>query len=399
VSFLSGASAGWPRPLLAILVGVILATTAVGAGFILSHPDPSSASSGPAPSCLSADSQVADPTAPHGEFVLQPPTGPHNPLYADVQTYLLHNPVLCGADFWIPWSTVESGTIAQPIFNFSGIDGNSAPWIAAGKVVNYIFQITGSSPQSGYLPSGFASDLPTFACNGSAVTPVEWNATFESAYQAFIAAAVHHYDHMPGIGYLRFGLGYSGEVYPVQNLNAPSCQSELAGLGFSVDAWNTYVTSMLTFEHGLDPTVQLMSAPAPITWGVSNNASSVATAAAAADGIGIGNEGFIFNDTTAVQPDGIGCGGHGWCQQFWQYAGTVPLELQPLTPTSPNGSGPTGSLVALLPFGLSQHAQIFELHLGDWLIAFDPAYPGYLPYHTAYAQVLTQGAYVVGMSA
>jgi hypothetical protein len=381
-----------------VLIAVILASTAVGAGLVLGKLGVATSSGGPAPSCLTPDSQVADPSAPHGAFVLQPPSGVHNPLYADVQQYLLHNPVLCGADFWIPWSTIESGSISQPVFNFSSVDSNDAPWIAAGKVVNLIFQIDGNGPDSGYVPSGIAADVPTFQCNGSAVTPVEWNATFETAYQAFVAAAVHHYERVPGIGYLRFGLGYSGEVYPVQNLNSPACQSALATLGFSPAGWIEYVTTMLSFEHGLDSTVQLMAAPAPIQWNGSNNITSTVSATAAALGIGIGNEGFVLNDTTAVEPNGVGCGGHGWCQQFWKYSGQVPLELQPLTPTEPNGSGPVGSLVTLLPFGVSQHAQIFELHLADWLIAFDPNYPGYSLYHTAYAQALTQTAYVVGMS-
>jgi len=397
VSPRSTGSAGWSRPLVAIVLGVILATTAVGAGLVLGRLGSSPNGVG-APSCLRADGQVADPSAPHGEFILDPPTNVHNALYGDVQTYLLNNPVVCGADFWVPWSSVEFGTIAQPVFNFSPIDSAAAPWIAAGKVVNLIFQMVGTGPETQYLPSFIQAAVPTFQCNGSAVTPVEWNGTFESAYRTFVTAEVHHYNDRPGIGYLRFGFGFSGEVYPVQNLNDPSCQKELSALGFSISVWNVYVTGMITFEHTLDPKVQLMIAPAPIQWGSSNNATSVASAAAAADGIGIGNEGFEVNDSAVVEPDGVGCGGHGWCQQFWKYSGVIPLELQTLSVTSPNGSGPVGSLVTLLPFGVSQHAQIFELHLADWLLAFDPNYPGYVLYHSAYAQALTQTAEIVGMS-
>ena len=32
----------------------------------------------------------------------------------------------------------------------------------------------------------------------------------------------------------------------------------------------------------------------------------------------------------------------------------------------------------------------------DWLIAFDPQYPGYAQYHAAYAQAITSAAAVVG---
>ncbi|MCI4373516.1 MAG: hypothetical protein L3K02_07745 [Thermoplasmata archaeon] len=398
MTFRSSGPAEWSRPLVAIILGVILATTAVGAGFVLSRLGSSSTSGVGAPSCLRANDQVADPSAPHGEFILDPPTNLHNEFYTDVQTYLLNNPVVCGADFWVPWSNVETGTVAQPLINFSSVDSGAAPWIAAGKVVNLIFQIVGTGPQTQYLPSSVEAAVPTFQCNGSAVTPVEWNATFEAAYQAFVTAAVHHYDNRPGFGYLRFGFGFSGEVFPVENLNSPSCQKALAAVGFSIPIWNNYVTGMISFEHGLDSKVQLMIAPAPIQWAGANNVTSVASAAAAADGIGIGNEGFEVNDTTVVEPDGVGCGGHGWCQQFWRYSGVIPLELQTLSVTSPDGAGPVGSLVTLLPFGVSQHAQIFELHLADWLVAFDPNYPGYVLYHAAYAQALTQTAEVVGMS-
>ncbi|MCI4372533.1 MAG: hypothetical protein L3K02_02660, partial [Thermoplasmata archaeon] len=160
--------------------------------------------------------------------------------------------------------------------------------------------------------------------------------------------------------------------------------------------WSNYVTSMLAYEQSLEPRVQLMVALTPVYPNQGDNVTPIIAAAAAADGIGIGNEGLRASDFTNLTSSGMGCGGNGWCKQFWRFAGTVPLELQTDTASSPNGSGPTGSLVPLLPSALNQHTQIFELYLQDWLTAFDPNYPAYGAYHVGYAAAITQVASVVG---
>jgi hypothetical protein len=402
VSYQSQEAAAGMRFLLAVLIGILVAATAIGAAYEFGGGSPSHSPTmvNPPPpgtaSCLHPDSLVSDPGAPHGEFVLAPPNGPHNAYYSDVQTYLLHNPVLCGADFWVAWSSVESGSIEQPIFNFSAVDANAAPWIAAGKEVNLLFLSVGSTSQGQDVPSSVLSHVPTLQCGNSTVDPVEWNATFESAYQAFIAATIHHYEGMPGIGYLRFGLGDSGTPTPVSNITAPGCQSQLNNAGFSLSVWTDYLTGMLAYEHSLQSTVPLLISIAPVYPDQGDNVSPTVAAAAVADGIGFGNEGFRASDASTVESDGVGCGGYGWCKQFWRFEGQVPLELQTVAASSPNGTGPVGSLVPLLPFGLSQHAQIFELYLDDWLTAFDPNYPGYALYHAEYATILNQVANVVG---
>jgi len=384
-------------PLLAIAVGLLIAGSAVGAAYVLtqgnprSNPTPVAAS----PSCSAVNPTVADPTAPHGLFVLGPPTSPHNQYYADVQDYLVPNPVVCGADFWIPWNTVDAGPLVHPEYNFSNADSEAAPWISAGKEVNLIFEMT-SSGSGQYVPSSILSEVPTIQCGDSPATPVEWNGTFETAYRAFIAAAVHHFEAEPGFGYIRFGLGVAGETTPVQNIDAPGCSNQLNATGFSLTVWRTYLTGMLAYEHSLAPTIQLMVALTPVYPNQGDNVTPAVAAAAASDGVGFGSEGLRANDSAVIEPDGEGCGGHGWCHQFWRFAGVVPLELQTVEASSPDGSGPTGSLVSLLPFGLSQHTQIFELYLEDWLTAFDPNYPAYAAYHSGYATTFLQTAAAVG---
>jgi len=220
----TAAVASWRGPLVAVAIGLFMAVAALGVGYEFGHGGGTQNGTGTldpnAPSCLASDPQVSDPTAPHGEFVLAPPLGPHNEYYSDVQNYLLNNPVLCGADFWVTWASVESGTLTHPVFNFSAVDAEAAPWIAAGKEVNLIFPILGES--SSDVPQYVTSEVPTVQCGSSDATPVEWNGTFETAYRAFISVAVHHFEQEPGFGYLRFELGGPGLLSPVSNISARS---------------------------------------------------------------------------------------------------------------------------------------------------------------------------------
>jgi hypothetical protein len=55
-----------------------------------------------------------------------------------------------------------------------------------------------------------------------------------------------------------------------------------------------------------------------------------------------------------------------------------------------------GPLPPLLTTALSLHTQILELYADDCLIAFDPAWPGYAAYHTAYAASIQSAAAAVG---
>jgi len=391
VSFRTGLGNGPSRTILAVAIGIVLGVAGVGLALNLSPRDPPASS----PSCLGSNSEVADPSAPHGAFVLDPPTGPHHAYYSDVQSYLVQNPVLCGADFWVAWSSVDAGPGAQPEYNFTEVDAHAAPWIAADKEVNLIFEMVGGTPND--VPSSLLSEVPTLHCGNSDVTPVEWNGTFETAYRAFISAAVHHFEAEAGFGYLRFDFGVGGELSPVSDIDAPGCSSQLAANGFSLASWASYLTGMVAYEHSLHPTIQLMIPLSPVYPGQGDNITATVSKAAAADGIGIGSQNLRANDSALTEPTRAGCEQAEWCEAFSTYAGVIPLELETAAASSPNGSGSVGSLVPMLAFGPTVHAQIYELYLEDWLTAFDPNYPAYAEYHVAYAEALTQLASVVGM--
>jgi hypothetical protein len=387
----SNSSGRRPSPVtVAVLLGLVLGIAGVGLALNANSLGPTAG----APSCGGADPSVADPSAPHGAFVLDPPTGPHNAYFSDVESFLVPNPLLCGADFWVPWASVDAGPRASPEYNFSEVDAHAAPWIAAGKEVNLIFPILGES--SSDVPQYVTSEVPTVQCGSSDATPVEWNGTFETAYRAFISVAVHHFEQEPGFGYLRFELGGPGLLSPVSNISATGCQAQLVNHGFTLDTWASYLTGMVTFEHSLRSAIQLMVPLSPVYPDQGDNITATVAAVAASDGIGFGSQGLRANESVSAEPGGVGCAESEWCQQFTAYAGVVPLELETAAASSPNGSLPEGALPPLLAVGESVHAQIFELYLDDWLTAFDPNYPEYGEYHVEYADALTQLASEVG---
>ncbi|MCI4331982.1 MAG: hypothetical protein L3K19_09095 [Thermoplasmata archaeon] len=371
---------------------VVLATLASG-------PTPNTSggtTSGAAPLCQGVDPQAPDPGAAHGLYVLSPPTSPHDPYYADIATTLLPNRAVCGADFWVHWNSIDQGPSATPQYNFTHLDAELAPWVAAGKVVNLIFWSVGYGPNSTYLPPNVLSTVTLLQCAGSADTPLFWQSAFELPYQAFIRAAVHHYEGRPGIGYLRFGLGTGGEVFPLVDLGSPGCEDRLNSSGFSIERWDQYLVGMLHFEHSLNSSLQLMVGLNNVLPGRNDNVSAVIASAASQYGFGIGSQGL---QASAVMVDpstgGAGCNG-GWCRYFAEYAGKIPLELQTLGPTAPDGSPPIGALPPLLSYGLAEHAQVFELYFSDWLTAFDPNYPGFAASHASYAAALSGAASILG---
>ncbi len=345
--------------------------------------------------CSSSNPRVADPNAPHGMFVLDPPVSSGQPYYADVIDYLLNNPAVCGADFSIPWNSIDAGPNATPRYNWSLLAQDIAPWQGAGKKVNLIFQTVGYGPNQSFIPPYVLSQVQTIRCGSSSVTPLFWEPTYVSLYESYIRAVVGHFQGDPAIGYMRFGLGVGGETFPLYGLqNNSECDQVLNATGFTPSNWTSYLVSMLGFEHSLGSQIQLMVSLNEIFPGISDNVSRAVAATAASLDIGIGSEGLTAGQVNYSASGSPTCG-VGSCRFFEEYSGQVPLEFQTLTPSQPNGSGPTGSLTVMLPWAVGIHAQIFELHLNDWLTAFDPIYPAYAQYHVAYSDAFNAAAAVV----
>jgi hypothetical protein len=321
--------------------------------------------------------------------VLFAPTHPAQPYYNEVQTYLVHNPVVSGANLVVPWSSVDQGPGANPQYDWSFFDGAIQPWITAGKKVNLIVWTISDAATNTAMPQYIWKNLGATniaTCYGEQV-PNYFSPAFQLPYQAFMAEVVHHYGSNPSIGYIRFGLGRGGETNPARGLGSePACTHHLEKMwGWTETGWINYLNSMLNYEASLRSPKQLMVGIVG-THMIPNVPSAVAATAVPAD-IGFGSQGLQAADVAGYPR----CTSD-WCNLFDQYAGMVPLELQTIAASDPSGAGQTGSLTTLVPFAISRHAAFLEIYYQDWLLAFDPWYPGYDHYGAAYAKVLTEAS-------
>lgn len=349
------------------------------------QPQPTSNSdSASFPSCTDNLSTVAMPNAPHGLFAI---IFPNKQLQEKAERVLLHNPVVCGANMYLIWNEIDRGPGANPRYDFSKVEEQMKPWIKAGKEVNLISWATGYGGQKRVTPDYVFKQVQSVSCPNGGEAPVFWEKGFMENYQAFMAAIVQRYGNNSSVGYIRFGLGLGGETYP-------ACMYALKNKGFTPERWRKYIFDMLDYEASLNSPKQLMVGIN--TFGTPPNIEFVDAVARRAiqNKIAIGSQGLSANDARADQ-SGSPCA-VDWCRMFREASGKVPLELQSVKQSDPDGGGRTGSMVDMLPFALKLHAQIFEIYVQDWLIAYDPSDPNYDRHHKEYQQAFEAAAKVVG---
>ncbi len=341
------------------------------------------AASEAAAKCTEPIPTVEMPNAPHGLFVILFPGARVN-----AQTnILLHNPAVCGANFYIVWKDVDRGPGASPRYDWSAIDRQIAPWITAKKRVNFIIWATTYRKGDSATPDYVFAKVPSVTCPAFGHVPVFWNTEFMRSYQSFMSAVIDKFGKNPAVGYIRFGLGAGGEIYP-------ACMFFMRDQGFSDETWKKYIFDMLDYEKSLHSPKQL--AVGLNAYGEPPHLDFAAAVAerAVQDGIAIGNQGLTAED---ARNDAAGkpCMAD-WCRIFRRARGKVPLILQTGHPTEPEGPGEIGSLVDMLPFAVGQRVQIFELYPQDWLVAYDRFTPGYPRHHEEYQRVLEDAAKVLG---
>ena len=335
--------------------------------------------------CTDPLPSVDVPTAPHGLFVLLFPGARVNASARILQ----HVSTVCGANVYVPWRNVDRGPGANPRYDWSSIDQQIAPWAEAGKVVNLIVWATGYGAKAIATPDYLFSSVASVNCPSFGHTPVFWDRGFKDNYQSFMSAVVSKYGSNASIGYIRFGLGAGGEIYP-------ACMYALMDHGFSKSTWRKYLFDMLDYEKSLHSPKQL--AVGLNAFGDPPDIAFTADIAehAAGNGIAIGNQGLTVQD---ARHDAAGrpCMAD-WCRIFRRYRGKVPLVLQTGGTSNPEGAEPAGSMVDILPFALSQHVQIVELYVEDLLVAYDPSNPHYARHHEDYQKTYESAAMVLGGS-
>ena len=365
-------------PLVAISIALALATQAFA-----QEPAREKNASARFPKCTDPLSTVAVPSAPHGLFVL---------MFPDVRKQarstqlLVHNQVVCGANFFLVWNEIDRGPDANPRYDFSAADERMAPWLAAGKRVNLITWATSYSERAKATPEYVFSKVASVECQNGRV-PVFWEKDFITNYQAFMKAVVEKYGTNPSVGYIRFGLGLGGETFP-------ACMYALKSHGFSPGVWQKYIFEMLDYEKSLNSPKQLMVGINSFGQPPNLEFADAVAERAMRNGIAFGSQGLSMEDAQKEE-SGSACE-VDWCKNFKKHQGVVALELQTRKASNPARDGMIGSMVDLLPFALRMHTQILEIYPEDWYIAYDPQSPDYAQYHEEYQRAYESAAKVLG---
>jgi hypothetical protein len=215
--------------------------------------------------------------------------------------------------------------------------------------------------------------------------PVPYEAPYKTGWEAFVAAAILHYNaspNLPQVSYMRVGRSVGGEAYPLcmnnmEQIPAPNTYTR-AG-------WLQYYTDIDDFVQAQNPKMQILDplnesgsgASADPSYGTDEAQIAVSYKNASGKTNGIGSQGLQSGDITNYA-SGQSCASD-WCGAFNNYASKgIPLELQqaglsaPVALTGTNSA--TGDLRPLLPFAVSRHMTVLELYYLDALLAYDPNY-------------------------
>jgi len=345
----------------------------------------------------------------------------------------------------LPYAAATNGAAVFNAYNFSYQDSLAAPWVAAGKVVNWTLHAVpytkeetcntanansyglanvGNCATPAYVwtaigASNYVSGLSTdgVGCQpggagGSGInqqTPNWMNATFSTYWRNAKLATVSHYAGVPWVRYIRIGMGQGGESFPSpawQNPGTLCLTAFQTWLGSTnptteLQNWtNNYIVPEVQWEGGMQTAVAVRMGRSPVILasfnavGNSNYLPDTAAPVAAANHIGLGNQGLQAGDVG-------NCAGANadWCDNATAFANQVPTQLQTFDQSCPVGAtgcssaaAQTGALPALLTFAAKNHVTILELYQGDWLAAYDPASAYYPTYGAVYAQALQQTA-------
>ena len=216
--------------------------------------------------------------------------------------------------------------------------------------------------------------------------PVFWKEPYPTLYKAFMAEVLARYATNPAIGYIRFGLSQGGETFPV-------CKTALNAQGFTTPIWESYIADMVAYQTTQTTAKQLMIGINSYGTPPDDSVPDYEAGLAIANHFGFGSQGLQASDVTNYaqgQPCSV-----DWCGNFNTYVGQGPLQLQLVAPSVPDGTG-TGSLVDLLPFAVTRHAQILELFESDLEVAYDPANAEYTQYGAGYRTAIEAAADVLG---
>jgi Repeat of unknown function (DUF5648) len=379
---------------------------------IMCAPSSVPVSSLPSP-CTSPNTKVPAANAPHGMFVWNP-----NHRTAAYQTALANdvigrNTALCGASLVIYWSDVEP---SKGVYDWSAVITAAKPYTDAALTVNLLFAEATEGAVNNVTPAWVTQSVasggagaPMVSCAGQPTMPVYFNAAYEAAWTAFIAAAIQQfsYDNSPlakSVGYMRFATGGGAEALPPPGYNdGGPCQAAWAAAGYSYAAWNAHESRIMT-AMGTQPTNKQIVVSLPYVSGGPNvyEVANLGAAAAVAHRVGLSFESLGVSNVATPTSTPAPCNPSAqivnlhWCQAYTNYVGQVPFAAQPITATS-NTSQATMDIAKLLQYAIANRIQILELYPEEFLQASSPTSPGFVPGKQAeYQQALQAASQTLG---
>jgi len=288
------------------------------------------------------------------------------------------------------------------------------PYTDAGLTVNLLFADTTEGPTNTVTPAWVTNSIanggdgvPTVSCPGQPTMPVYFNATYEAAWEAFIAAAVHQFSFAnsplaASVGYMRFATAGGAEALPPPGYNdGGACEALWTAAGYSYNAWNTHEANIINAMGSQATDKQMMVslpnvAGGPNVYAVANLGAAVAVARHVGfsfESLGLSNVADPNSTPAPCNPQAQIVNLH-WCQAYTTYVGKVPFAQQPITATTTT-SAATMDIAKLLQYALANNIQIFELYPEEWLQADSPTSPGFVAANQARYQAALQAASLV----
>ena len=158
------------------------------------------------------------------------------------------DPDLAGIDLIYYWSQIEP---QKGVFDWSVIDKDMAPWVAAGKKVILRISTSGQAawdpPYSGGATPQwvFADGARSISDNGETI-PVYWDQAYLSDYQSFVQAFGQQFDGNPHVAFVEAGIGMGGETLPETNGSA-SAAAAWAADGYTDALWLSTIEQIASF--------------------------------------------------------------------------------------------------------------------------------------------------------
>jgi hypothetical protein len=146
------------------------------------------------------------------------------------------------------WSQIEP---QKGVFDWSVVDDDMAPWVAAGKKV--ILRISTSGYASWDPPySGSATPQWVYGDGADSITdngetiPVYWDPAYLADYKGFVQALAQRFDGDPSVAFIEPGIGMGGETLPETNVSAAGIGTWQSA-GYTDTSWLSTVETIASF--------------------------------------------------------------------------------------------------------------------------------------------------------